>query len=296
MSLRLTSVARRCRALALALAAAAICGCAEAPENRPEFETPSAPPKRIVSLAPNVTEILFALGVGGRVVGVTTQDNYPPEAASKEKIGDASSNIEKVLSLKPDLVIGHAFLNSRALDALQTLSVPVLGVEAKDLASVGESVRKVAARCGVQDRGDEIAAEMDGFFGKIRNGYGNVKGRPAVLFAAQANPLWAAGSRTFVDEMIRLAGGENAGRDAGEEFAVLSEEVAVSRDPEFILVTDEPALRHFKTSKAWAGVRAVKNSRVILVNPDLYLRPGPRLVEGQKELCRLLHPEVEVPG
>ncbi len=286
---------RRCRTLALALVAAVISGCGDAPRSRPEVETASGPPKRIVSLAPNVTEILFALDLGDRVVGVTTQDNYPPEVASKEKVGDASSNIEKVLSLKPDLVIGHAFLNSRALDALKTLGVPVLGVEAKDLASTKESVREVAARCGVKDRGDEIADGMDKFFGQIRNGYGKVKSRPAVLFAAQGNPLWAAGNRTFVDEMITLAGGTNAGSGAGEEFAVLSEEVAVSRDPEFIFVTDKPALRYFKTSRVWAEVRAVKNSCVLLVNPDLYLRPGPRLVEGQKELCRLLHPEVELP-
>ena len=115
-----------------------------------------------------------------------------------------------------------------------------------------------------------------------------------MLFAAQGNPLWAAGNRTFVDEMITLAE-ERTRKRRGREFAVLSEEVAVSRDPEFIFVTDKPALRYFKTSRVWAEVRAVKNSCVLLVNPDLYLRPGPRLVEGQKELCRLLHPEVELP-
>lgn len=247
------------------------------------------PPRRIVSLAPNVTEILFALGLGDRVVGVTTEDDYPPEAARKQKIGDAFTNVEKVLSLKPELVIGHSFLNARAIASLKKLGVNTLGVEAKDLRSVGDSVVLIARSCGVPAQGEALRGRMEREIAEVRTTYAKTNERPVVLFAAQANPIWAAGGQTFVNEMITLAGGINAAEKAGAQFSVMSEEAAVARNPDIVLVTDDTTRRYFVRARAWAGVRAVRSSRVIQVDPDLYLRPGPRLARGLSELAVLLH-------
>jgi len=246
-------------------------------------------PRRIVSLSPGTTEILFALGLGDKVVGVTQQCDYPEEARRKPKIGDASTSIESVVQARPDLVVAHTFLNRDAIRSLKALKLRVLSIDPASLESIAATVEKVAEACGADAEGRKIASGMRAALDEMTRAAARGGPRVRVLFAAQGSPIWAAGPNTFVDEMIRLCGGANVAAGIGEgSFNLFSDEAAIAADPDIVLVTDGAAQRHFSKSPGWRNVSAVRKSRVVLVDPDLYLRPGPRLVEGLRQMSGIL--------
>lgn len=268
-------------------------GCArkaaERAEPEPSEATPlSTAPQRIVSLSPSTTEILFSLGLQDRVVGVTSYCDYPPEAAQIRKVGDAVTSIETVISLKPDLVVGHSFVNAQALDSLRAQRLHVLGVNPKTLRDIARSVENIAAACGVADRGKKLASEMLKDIQSIRNLITPAASRPVLLFVVQTDPLYVAGPRTFVDEMINLCGGINAGRSLETEFNIMSDEAAIEAAPDFILVTHPSSLEFFKSAPAWKTVRAVTHNRVVLVDGDLFTRPTLRTVKGLKQMASII--------
>lgn len=245
-------------------------------------------PRRIVSLSPGTTEILFAVGAGDRVVGVTAQCDYPPETGGREKVGDVSISVEKVVALKPDLVVADEFLNREAVRSVRSLGIPVVTISPKSLEEVAQAVETIAAACGTPERGRKVAGEIRSAVERMKRTH---RGRSAVkvLFAVQASPLWAAAQNTFVDEMIGLCGGVNVSREAGKDgFVLFSEESAVAAAPEVILVTDRPALEYFLRSSAWRGCPAVRRRNVIQVDPDVFLRPSPRIVEGLQQLSAII--------
>jgi len=274
----------------LTAACAALVSSCGGPERIPP--EPGGPgrgsPARIVSLSPGTTEILFAVGAGDRVVGVTEQCDYPPEARGREKVGDVSTSMEKVLELRPDLVIADEFLNREAVRLARSLGMRVVTVSPKSLEEVAQAVETIADACGVGERGRRVAREIRSAVERMRRerrGGSPVK----VLFAVQASPLWAAGEGTFVDEMIRLCGGENVSAKAGKGgFVLFSEETAVAAAPEVILVTDRSALEHFLRSSVWRSCPAVRRRTVVQVDPDVFVRPSPRILEGLQQMSAII--------
>lgn len=257
-------------------------------------------PQRIVSLSPGTTEILFLLGLQDRIVGVTSYCNYPPEASEIQKVGDSVTSIETVIELKPDLVVGHSFLNAQALDSLRAQRVPVLAVNPKTLRDIARSVETIAAACGVADMGKKIASEMLRDIQTIKSEVTQSASRPVVLFVVQSDPLYVAGPRTFVDEMINLCGGVNAAKSLETEYNIMSDEAAISAAPDLIFVTHPSSRDFFQSAPAWKAARAVTHNRVVLVNGDLFVRPTPRTVEGLRrmaaEISSLIPPSSGAPG
>lgn len=246
-----------------------------------------ARPARIVSLAPGNTEILYAIGLADRVVGVTRLCNYPAAAKKKPKIGDMTVDVEAVVALKPDLVFAHSALNSSVILKLERLGLTVFSIDPKTLGEVCRDIRSVGKITSRPKTADSVA-------GKIESAVKAVKAESAkktackVLVVIQSNPLWAAGPKTFVNEMLGTANADNIAFDARPGFVPFSRESAISRNPDVIITGLKSDVEFFSRSPEWRSTGAVKSKRIYVVNSDILLRAGPRLADGLREIGRRL--------
>jgi len=243
-------------------------------------------PRRIVSLAPSNTELLFALGLGNRVVGVTKSCEYPAAARKKHKVGDQIISVEKVIALKPDLVLAHAYLNDSSVRRLESLGRTVIAIDPKTYGQVISDILMIGRATGRNAQANALARRMRAARDKVAKRK-TAGGRPRVLVVIQTSPLWVAGPRTFVDEMIRSAHGENVACDSRPGFNQFPVERAIARKPDAIIV-DKGQGRFFQTSPVWRKTKAVREGRVYEMDFDLLVRPGPRLAEGLLELSEKL--------
>ncbi len=256
----------------------------------------SGPPQRIVSVAPNVTEILFALGLGDRLVGVSTFCQYPPEALKIEKIGGyINPSLERIVALRPDLVVGIAEGDLRTfVDKLAALKIPVYISNPRDALEVLTSIRKIGEVTFAQEPARKIVRSMEE---KIRSIRDKVQGRPRprVLHILDFNPLISAGKGTFVDDLIRLGGGRNVAETATGKYPRFSMEEVLVQDPEVILLasmkSQDPLVKQRRSWERWKTISAVKQGRIYVLDSDLIHRPSPRMVEGLEQVARAIHPE-----
>jgi iron complex transport system substrate-binding protein len=256
----------------------------------------SGPPRRIVSVAPNVTEILFALGLGGRLVGVTTYCQYPPEALKIEKIGGyINPSLERIVALRPDLVVGIAEGDLRTfVDKLTALKIPVYIANPRTALDVLISIRKIGEVAFAPEPAREIVRSMEEKIQSIRD---KVQGRPRprVLHILDFNPLISAGKGTFVDDLIRLAGGRNVAETAAGKYPRFSMEEVLVQDPEVILLSSmksrDPLVKQRRWWERWKTISAVKHGRIFVLDSDLIHRPSPRMGEGLEQVARAIHPE-----
>ena len=258
--------------------------------------TLSREPQRIVSLAPSNTEILFALGLGDRVVAVSDYSDYPPEAASKPKVGYTRVDIEKVLSLNPDLVLATRANRETATPQLRERGVTVVTVEPKNLDEVVESVRMVGRITGRVEAAERLADEMRARIERVTATVARAERRPRVYYELDSK-LYTAGPGSFVHDLIQRAGGENIAASAASQYPQLSQEVILQSDPEVIILADVgqyggESPESVAARPGWQTVSAVKSGRIVPINPDLTTRAGPRLVDGLEQIARALHPEL----
>lgn len=244
-------------------------------------------PTRIVSLTPSNTEILYSLGLGERVVGVTRYCDYPAEAKKKPKVGDVQINTEAVVALKPDLILAHAVLNDSVIPRLEKLGLTVFAVNPVTIGDVARDIRTIGRITGRPRTAARIASLIET---KVKNIAVACAKRPLrrVLVVVQSNPLWVAGPRTFVDEMIRITHAKNVAFDARPGFVTFSKELAIARNPDVIVVGIEADAKYFLKSPEWRRTNAVKNKRVFVIKSDLMVRAGPRLAVGLEQLARVL--------
>jgi iron complex transport system substrate-binding protein len=260
------------------------------------FAQPSAPQRqqRVVSLAPSVTETVFALGLGHRLVGVTTSCDYPPEAKQLSKVGGfMSPSIEAIFAMRPDLVIGV----SSATDPAKAREIERLGLKLTliSLASVSDilnSIQSVARLLGSREAGDKLERKITVQIDRVKQRVAPA-GRRSTLFIVGLRPLIAVGGKNFIDELITLAGGTNVAGDAAQPWLNLPDEYVIAKAPQVIIEAGMGSERG-STPKHWADLKsipAVKHGRVYSYPSDKILRPGPRIGEGLEEIARLLHPE-----
>lgn len=265
----------------------------------------AAPPARIVSTAPSVTEMLYALGLGDRVVGVTTYCRYPPEAARKPKIGSYTKpGVETILSLRPDLVVVQQ-TPLRIADQLRTLKLPVLELEHETVAGIYESVRRIGEAAGVPDRARELNTRLAAGLEEVRNHAAGARPR-RMMFIVGRTPgtldgLVAVGRASYLSELIRIAGGVNIFAEAAAAYPKVTHEEVLARDPEVIVDMGDMADTLHVTGAHKRGVvalwnrypsiAAVRGKRVYAVASDVFVVPGPRLVEAAREFSKMLHPE-----
>jgi iron complex transport system substrate-binding protein len=262
--------------------------------------TISAIPQRIVSLAPSNTEILFALGLGDKVVGDTEYCNYPEAAKTKTKVGGFSTvDVEKVVSLSPDLVLATRIHDKTTIPALENLGITVVALAPGSLNEVLDSIKLVGKITG-QDKeaaeltnnlGTRIAAVVD----KTQKLPANQ--RPRVFYVTWHDPLWTAGAGTLADDVIRQAGGQNIASDlTGDKTIDL--ETVISRDPEVIIVSvgmgtgQDLPWQYIKSESRLENTQALLNGRVYKIDGDLIHRPGPRVVDALEQMSQFIHPEL----
>ena len=225
------------------------------------------PPRRIISVAPSVTEILFSLGLGEKIVGVSSYCNYPPEARSKEKVGGyITPSLEKIVALHPDLVIQTADGDLKTfVDRLSGLGIPVYIANPRSVAEVLESILKIGEVTSSLPNAQRLAASMREKMQAVQQ---KVQGRsqPRVLHAMSVDPLISSGKETFVHDLIVLAGGKNVAEDARGKHPQLSMEEVMARDPEVILLSamlsSDSLLEQKKWWRRWRDISAVRSGRI----------------------------------
>ena len=241
-------------------------------------------PMRIVSLAPSNTEILYALGLADRVVGVTKYCDYPAAAKTKPKVGDMTTSAEVVIALKPDLVLAHGMINSAAIPRLEKLGLTVFAIDPKTLSEVARDIRTVGRITARPKTADTVARSIETTIVEVKLARAKKPSRN-VLVVIQSNPLWAAGPKTFVDEMLGIANARNVSHDARAGFVPFSRELAISRNPDIIITGQRADVDFFTKSPEWRSTNAIRNKRIYVIDSDLLLRAGPRLAEGLRALA-----------
>jgi cobalamin transport system substrate-binding protein len=246
-------------------------------------------PQRIVSLAPSITEVLFALGLADRIVGVTSFCDYPPEAVAKEKVGDTlRPSIERIVALKADLVIAStASQLQQFVYNLGEVNIPVYVSDPRDVDGVLESIMSIGELTGTTARAQELTGELRARVERVRTQLGG-KERPRVLCILGGAPLITIGARSFITDLINQAGGRSISEDLAGDYPQYSLESAVAKRPEVIFNQTGEAGLPERLKETPAG----RSGRVFHLDDNLLFRPGPRLVDGLEQMAPKLHPEV----
>ncbi len=251
--------------------------------------------ERVISLAPNVTEILYGLGLEDRLVAVTNQCDQPPAARAKPKVGDVvNPSLEKMIALKPDVILGTKIGNRiETVQALEQAGIPLYGVNPRSVADILSSIRHVAELLGVPERGNELAGRLESKLEALEHRIGGAP-QPRVLFVVWLEPLITAGSDTFLNDVLRRAGAESMTAGMSESWPHLSLETVIESNPDYLVLPRIPAIEarlgDLRQQPAWQSVRAAQPARVVWLD-EAVLRPGPRIVEAIEELARALHPK-----
>ncbi|MFC1478006.1 ABC transporter substrate-binding protein, partial [Candidatus Margulisiibacteriota bacterium] len=235
---------------------------------------------RIISMAPATTEILFSLGLDEEIVGVTSFCNYPPQALRKENIGSFSRpNIEKILSLKPDIVFATDLEQGFAVSKLMKLGVNVFISSPTSISELFDSIRFIGIKTDKEEKAEQLIHQMHTRIAAIT---GNAmsesqNNKPKVFVEIWHDPLMTAGKGSFIDELITLAGGENIAFDTPRPYCYFSAEQVIKRNPDYIILgymNRGKPVNMVGSRPGWQNIKAVKNNRVYNdINPDIFLRP-----------------------
>ncbi len=252
---------------------------------------------RYISLAPSTTEILFALGLDEEIVGISTYCNWPPKAKSKEKIGEFSQvNMEKILSLKPDYVFCTGLEQAGIIRELRRFKLKVYVADPKNMEELINSIRGIGKIIDkikeAEDLIKNMAVQIEEISSKVK--LIPQEKRPKVFIEIWHDPLTTAGKGSFLDELITLAGGLNIASDTKRAYSIFSPEAVIKRNPDCIILAymdKEKPIKLLGGRFGWKEISAVKNNRLYNdINPDLLLRPGPRVAQGVKEIYKRLYP------
>lgn len=301
--------------LAVALVALAAAGCAEkkpqvgltqpAPfpltvtDGTGRQVTIPAQPQKIVSLSPSCTEILFALGLGSKVVGVDKFSNYPPEAQKVEKVGGFSDpSVEKIAALKPDLILGTG-MHKKVLPQLESLGIPVVLLEPRNVEGVLADIGTVGRLTGVPEAAEKVVADVRNRIDRVKAKVDTVprEQRPWVYYEVYSEPIMTVGPNTLIHQLIELAGGRNIAYDAQTDYPEFSAEAVIQRNPAVIIFPSfhgsaSLTVDKLKARPGWAAIAAVKDGRVHPIDADIISRPGPRIADAVEELARLILPDL----
>ncbi|MBT4497763.1 MAG: cobalamin-binding protein [Gemmatimonadetes bacterium] len=258
-------------------------------------------PQRIVSLAPNITEILFAIGLGDRVIGVTEFCNYPEGAQTVEKVaGFNTLSVEKIIAAKADLVLASRGNDREGVETLRQMGVPVFGIEIQSIEQLLERIERLGKLGGVEEQAMALRQSLKKRVGRVRAKVDSLEERPRVMWGYLGEPVYTAGANTMIDDVFEIAGGTNVGRLAPGAWPQVGLETMVSWAPEVIITTDnmgeeggfEKKLEEMRRTDGWKSLPAMRDRRVFNIDGDLLNRAGPRLIDALEQIATLLHPGV----
>lgn len=257
-------------------------------------------PEKIVSLIPSNTEILYAVGAGDEVVGVSEHDNYPEEVKDKEQVAGLELNIEKIISLKPDLVLAHGSAGDMwdsGLKQLEDSGITVLVVKnAESFDEVYNTIDFIGQATGHTEEASTVIDDMKAKLDEIEKKAAEIKEDDKKSVFVEISPapeIYVAGKNTFMDQMLNTINAINSVQEEG--WPMMNEEAIIELNPEVIIVNYsyiENAVDQVLDRKGWQDVAAVKDKQVYMVDENLVSRSGPRIVEGVEELAKAVYPEV----
>lgn len=239
---------------------------------------------RIISLTPSTTEMLFAIGAGPQIVGVTTADDYPPAVKNLPKVGGVELNEEKILAMKPDLVVGESDLAGASLARMKRLGLKILALHTRTLSDVPESLEILGGATGHIAPAEKLAASFNAAVASVER-RAKAEPRPRVFVELGSRPLLTSGRGTFLSDLISDAGGKNVASDLPKGFQMISPERVVAADPQIIFTADGEGWRDLAKRSGWGSVSAVENEKVYAIDPDLIERPGPRSIIALEKIA-----------
>ena len=290
--------------LALLVIAITLIGCNPSQQTAPEPECIfddldrliclNETPERIISLAPSNTEILFALGLGDKVVGITSWCDYPPEALNKEQVGEYDTpDIEKIVALNPDLILVSYGTSMEVINSMVGLGLTVFGIRSTDLDDVLNDIRTIGELTDKEIEAQALTSEMESRIQAITEQTAELEPKPKVFYIVwgdESSVLWTAGSDTFIHELIEKGGGVNICQNI-TGYSTISIEDVIARNPE-VIITSELSYDWAINSTDLAATNASQTDRVFTCDDDIVQRPGPRLVDGLEWFAYFIHPEI----
>ena len=252
-------------------------------------------PLRIVSIGPSNTEFVFALGAGDRVVGVDDFSDQPAAATKIDKVGGVKVNLEKVVSLKPDLVLSVKFSDG-TIERLAATGLPVLVVDPQSIGDVSRTAILLGRAIGAN--GDKLASDIDAKLQQVKQKVAGAPGKPRVFHEVDASDPtkpFTVGPGSFIQDLITIAGGVNIAAGTASAYPQISVEEVVRADPEVIILGDADygtTAEQVAARPGWSGISAVRNKKVFPIADSLVSRPGPRVGDAAEAYAKLLHPEL----
>lgn len=256
-------------------------------------------PQRIISLAPNITEILFALELGDHTIGVTRYCDYPPKASTKEVIGGMlDPNIEKIQALNPDLIIAFRGNPLRILKRLHSLDLPVFVLQmGTSLESVFSVIQKIGTVTLKRPQAQRLVDFLKERAHQIQLNLQGVQKKPQVFISLHGKGFWTSGEESFIHDLIQKAQAINIAGSISRRWLLFNREQILHEDPDIIIILSR-SKKQFTEAKEWfqsrdylQNIRAVKKNRIYFMDEDLATRPGPRLLKALSQLARICHPE-----
>lgn len=245
-----------------------------------------AQPQRIISTMPNITEILFAMGLEERVVGVTTNCNYPPEARLKPKIGRETVNLEKIVSLKPDLILMLEDAQKKDVERLRELDLPVFTINPHSVDQIIDSINEIGRVTGMTDEAIEVSSKIEEDASYYRQ---QTLVKRSVFVVVGTKPLITIGPNNFVNDAVFIAGGINIAADAKAAYPQYNPEQLIQDDPQILIVpNDLTTLAKLKKDRVFKRLSAVRKNKVLFMDPDILFRPGPRIGEAITQMSEFI--------
>lgn len=249
-----------------------------------------AQPQRIISAMPSITEMLYSLDLGDRIVGVTSNCNYPPQAKKKPKVGGFFLNLEKVVSLKPDLIVMLKGAQDQDIKKLRRFGLNVYTINPTSVKGVMDSIIELGGVTGKQAKAKAVVKKMQRRLGNIKIDFKTILKRKKVIVLVGYNPLIVAGEGTFIDGILSYAGVDNIGAQVKGEYPQYSLEKLVSENPDCLIIPRGMIkLSKIKKDKRWRSISAVKKNKVLVVDPDILSRPGPRVVDVVEQIAAFVN-------
>ncbi|MFC4596656.1 ABC transporter substrate-binding protein [Cohnella hongkongensis] len=249
-------------------------------------------PERVVTLAPSETEVMFAIGAGGKVVAADNYSDYPEEAQTLDRVGDLNTNVEALLAAKPDIVFAHGGMQASVIEKLRQLDVKVYASDPKTLEEVMEKIETVGKIMNVQEGAAQVTATMREELKRVTDALQGVTPKKVYM---EFSPGYTVGSGEYMDELLALAGGDNVSKEKSGWFEV-DPEAVIQANPEVILYAHNTQFdlgipQAIKERPGFEAIDAVKNDRLYAVDDNSISRVGPRLTKVLQDMAKAIHPD-----
>lgn len=249
-------------------------------------------PAKVVSIAPSETEVIYAVGAGDKVVGVDKYSNFPDDAKSKPQVGDMNTNLEALLAMQPDVVFANS-INKKTVDKIRELKITVFMSDPKTLDQTIDHIEQIGLILNKQGDAKKTADKMRADKQSVVDA---VKNAPKKRIYMEFNPGWTVGDGEFMDELVKLAGGENVGAGTAGWYKIDSEAI-IKKNPEIIVYTaggnvKDTVIDGIKKRPGWDQLDALKNNKLVPINEDIVSRVGPRLTDALREIAKAAHPDL----